>query len=82
VEDIFRGALDAKPVDSGENLVVLFPQDAGVFYLPDHAPGRLAATNPAQTYVDLLNSGGRGVEAAESLLEQRLRPAWSTETPR
>ena len=30
-----------------------------------------------QTYVDLANSGGRGEEAAEAILQQRLKPAWS-----
>ena len=28
----FQAALEAKPVDSGENLIVLIPDDAGVFY--------------------------------------------------
>lgn len=76
LEEAFRTQVQAKPVDSGENLVVLFPEDEGVFYLPDRGPDRLGATNPVQTYIDLLHSGGRGVEAAAALLEQRLLPAW------
>jgi hypothetical protein len=78
-EGAFRAALEAKPVDSGANLVLLFPDDAGVFYRLERGPDRLPATNPVQTYVDLLHSGGRGEEAAEALLEQRLRPAWKGE---
>lgn len=76
--DHFREVAEAKPVDSGENLVVLVPYDAGVFFSPeitaedDHLP----CTNPVQTYVDLWHSGGRGREAAEALLEQRLKPVW------
>ncbi len=75
----FEELLEAKPVDSGENLVVLIPDDDGVFYLPD--AGRMsdrwmACTNAVQTYIDLSHSGGRGEEAAEALLEQRLKPAW------
>jgi hypothetical protein len=75
-EDEFREAVEAKPVDSGENLVVLIPDDDGVFYLQEGEAGRLASTNPVQTYVDLSNCGGRGEEAAEALLEQNLKRAW------
>ncbi len=68
-----------KQVDSGENLVVLIPADEGVFYLTDRSPAnphRMASTNLVQTYVDLAHCGGRGEEAAEALLDQRLKPAW------
>ena len=67
---------------SGENLVVLIPNDEGVFYLGDGgmvSDHRLACTNAVQTYVDLWHCGGRGQEAAEALLEQRLKPAWKAE---
>ncbi len=68
---------EAKPVDSGENLVVLVPEDDGVFYLGDSVgEGRMRATCAVQTYADLCHSGGRGQEAAEALLNQRLIPAW------
>lgn len=70
-------ALDAKPVDSGENLVVLVADDLGVFYKAEIKPGRMACTNAAQTYVDLAHAGGRGDEAAQAILQQRLKPAWS-----
>lgn len=40
----------------------------------------MACTNPVQTYVDLSRCGGRGEEAAEALLEQKLKPAWSQYT--
>jgi len=63
-------------VDSGENLVVFIPADNGVFYLQEGGTGRLACTNPVQTYVDLFHCGGRGDEAAEALLEQNLKRAW------
>jgi hypothetical protein len=68
---------EAKPVDSGENLVVLLPEDDGVFYLGESVgEGRMRATCAVQTYVDLWHSGGRGQEAAEALMNQRLIPAW------
>jgi rhodanese-related sulfurtransferase len=71
--------VEAKRVDSGENLVVLIPDDDGVFYLGDGGTmgdNRMRCTNVVQTYVDLCHSGGRGGEAAEALLNQRLKPEW------
>jgi len=59
--------------------VVLFPDDDGVFYLCDGGTvgdNRLPCTNLVQTYVDLWHCGGRGKEAAEALLEQRLKAEW------
>ena len=75
-EGEFRNVAEAKPVDSGENLVMLIPHDDGVFYLREAATCRLSSTNPVQTYVDLCYCGGRGEEAAEALLEQNLKRAW------
>lgn len=75
----FEELLEAKQVVSGENLVVLVPHDDGVFYAPDvvtSGAARLGCTNVVQTYVDLCQCGGRGAEAAEALLDQRLKPAW------
>ncbi len=63
-------------MDSGENLVVLIPDDPGVFYLQESDGDRLVCTNPVQTYVDLWHCGGRGKEAAQALLEQKLKPEW------
>jgi hypothetical protein len=81
LEEKFASATEAKVVDSGENLMVLLPNDAGVFYLADAEAGRLACTNPVQTYVDLWHCGGRGREAAEALLEQKLKPEWKLRRP-
>lgn len=71
-----REALEAKPVESGENLVLLLPADDGVFYRHEQKDGGLGCTNPVQTYLDLRHGAGRGDEAAEAILEQRLKPAW------
>jgi hypothetical protein len=71
--------VEAKRVDSGENLVVLIPDDDGVFYSGDGVTmgdNRMSCTNAVQTYVDLYHCGGRGEEAAEALLNQRLKPEW------
>lgn len=75
----FEKLVEAKRVDSGENLVVLIPDDDGVFYLGDGGmmgDNRMSCTNAVQTYVDLYHCGGRGEEAAEALLNQRLKPEW------
>jgi hypothetical protein len=78
----FAEMVQAKPVDSGENLVVLKPSDEGVFFQADGGASgehRMRCTNVVQTYVDLWHCGGRGQEAAEALLEQRLKPEWAGE---
>jgi len=75
--DEFAEVAEAKRVESGENLVVLIPDDAGVFYMGDHDSGtRLSCTNPVITWLDLRHAGGRGDEAAEAILNQCLKPAW------
>ena len=75
-EEKLMKQLDAKAVDSGANLRILVPEDKGVFFKCHRAEGRLRVTNPLQTYVDLMHSGGRGAEAAEAILRQCLQPAW------
>lgn len=76
LEGEFCRRAEAKPVDTGDNVVVLTPNDDGVFYQRDEGASRLPATNLVQTYVDLWHSGGRGQEAAEALLEHRLKSEW------
>ena len=75
-EEEFATTLEAKSVDSGENLAVLSPEDSGVFYLQEADANGLTCTNPVQTYVDLGYCGGRGEEAADALIEHHLKPAW------
>jgi len=75
----FEEMVQAKRVDSGENISVLVPNDLGVLYYPggyNEQKHPLPCTIPVQTYVDLWHCGGRGREAAEALLEQSLKPAW------
>ena len=82
VLDTVVGYTGAKEVESGENLVVLVPDDLGVFvsFSDDGTPcageRRPHCTDPVQTYVDLRHCGGRGEEAAQAVLEQKLLPAW------
>jgi hypothetical protein len=75
--DDFEEMVRAKRVDSGANIVVLIPEDDGVFYENQFRMGRsLGRTNPVQTWLDLKHAGGRGEEAAEAIMEQCLKPGW------
>jgi Transcriptional regulator, AbiEi antitoxin, Type IV TA system len=79
--DMVVNQLQAKEVDSGENLVLLVPDDSGVFIVFDAdsyvGETSIRSTDPVQTYVDLFHAGGRGEDAAKAVLEQRIRPAWA-----
>jgi hypothetical protein len=71
------GRIRSQAVDSGENVVVLIPDDDGVFYMANAGyvgEHRMPCTQPVQTYVDVFHCGGRGQEAAEAALEQRRKP--------
>jgi hypothetical protein len=77
LEEKFKATVDAKLVDSGENMVVLLADDASVLYHLDARANGLSCTNAVQTYIDLIHAGGRADEAADAVLQQRLKPAWS-----
>ena len=64
-----------KPVDSGGNVVLLEPYDAGVFDGARDLYG-MRAVSPVQLYLDLRSMPGRGEEAAEEILVRELRPSW------
>jgi len=68
-------ALKVKPVTSGANLTLLEPYDEGVFYDAYHRDG-ISVVSPVQLYLDLRALSGRGEDAAEFLLDSRLRPEW------
>lgn len=75
----FEKVAEAKEVESGGNMEVLIPRDRGVYAFSDGGrmgEGRMGCTNVVQTYVDLWHCGGRGQEAAEAILDQRLKPEW------
>ena len=77
--DAFKRVAEASAVDTGANIVVLIPEDAGVFAGKQIThPAGIPCTHPIQTYIDLKQAGGRGDEAAEALLEQRIKPAWKS----
>jgi hypothetical protein len=64
-----------KPVPSGANFTILRPYDDGLLYGVRKVGGETVVSD-VQLYLDLAGYKGRGEEAAQFLLEQRLRPQW------
>jgi hypothetical protein len=80
-EDELRAALGLKPVDTGPNLVLMQPYDKGVFYgARDVGTADFSGkvVSDEQLFIDLTSYKARGEEAADFILEQRLRPKWQT----
>ena len=71
-----REALQAKPVESGSNLTVLIAPDRGYLAGAKDEDNAGICTHPLQTYVDTWHAGGRGEEAAQAVLDRRLKPLW------
>jgi len=67
--------LGLKEVTSGPNVTMLTPYDEGVFYGAREMNG-LNVVSDVQLYLDLKNYQGRGEEAAQYILENRMKPAW------
>jgi hypothetical protein len=71
----FLQEIDGKEVESGANVQVILADDYVFQNLsPAHSP--IPCTSPVQTYWDLIASGGRGEEAADTILEECLLPQW------
>lgn len=68
-------SIGLKPVSSGPNVTLLSPYDEGVF-LGSKPFDDIVVANPVQVYLDLKNYRGRGEEAAETLLNQVIKPQW------
>ena len=64
-----------KIVDSGANFTLPWPFDEGVFY-GARTIDQDRVVSDVQLYLDLMESKGRGEEAATAILEQKLRPRW------
>jgi len=75
VKDVMN-ALEAKIVDSGDNIVLLVPPDEGMLVEAEERGKKLACTHPIQTYLDVSKQSGRGQEAAEAIVDQCLKPEW------
>ena len=66
-------AFDLTPIETGANVVLLTPYDDGVFYGARQEQD-VSLASPLQTYLDLHSAGGRGIEAAEELLQKEIVP--------
>lgn len=67
--------LDLKTVSSGANVVFLEPYDEGVFYGCQKINGENIVSD-IQLYLDLRSYKERGEEAADFILNERLRKQW------
>ncbi len=68
-------ALGWKEVPSGPNITILEPYDEGVFYGLQEVNG-MKVVSDVQLYLDLRGYKERGEEAAQFLIENRLRKQW------
>ncbi|MEN0106435.1 MAG: type IV toxin-antitoxin system AbiEi family antitoxin [Pseudomonas sp.] len=72
-----RKSLQLSPSNKGENVTVRVLDDPGLLLdTVQPAPGAFC-TSPVQTYLDLLNAGERGREAADFLRREKL--TWTTQ---
>lgn len=65
--------LNLKEVESGANVMLLFPYDEGVLY-GTQVIGGVRIVSPLQAYLDLKGYRGRGEEAADVLLRDVIKP--------
>lgn len=68
-------SLQFKKVESGANVTILAPYDDGVFYGLQDVKGAQVVSN-IQLYLDLKSYMGRGEEAAQFILDERIKPGW------
>jgi hypothetical protein len=71
-----HATLKATPVESGANLILLVAPDPGYLAAAKEEDRAGPCTHPLQTFLDTWHAGGRGQEAAQAVLERRLRPSW------
>ena len=73
--DLIAKDLNFKEVSTGPNISFLKPYDEGIFYYSQEVNG-VKVVSDIQLYLDLKGYTKRGEEAAEFLLEKRLREQW------
>ncbi len=73
--DFWVPRLGLKRVESGENVFLIRPYDEGVFYGAKNEKG-VPVVSTIQLYLDLKTSGGRGEDAAETLLKEVIEKQW------
>lgn len=74
-EDHLLNFFQFKEVESGANATIFIPYDTGIFYGVTEKEGE-RVVSPVQLYLDLIGFKGRGEEAANSILEEVIKPLW------
>jgi hypothetical protein len=69
-----RQAMGFRETESGENVWLVLPNDAGVFHGSSEREG-IACAHPVQIYLDLKQHPERSAEAAEELRKKLLKPS-------
>jgi hypothetical protein len=69
-------AMTLKSVSRGENIVIYFEPDEGIFLDAQQNKVGIWQTSPIQTYLDLNYLGERAAEAAEFIFQHTILPIW------
>jgi hypothetical protein len=73
--DLLKGSLRLSSASKGENVVVWIPKDRDVYFGSTEQARGICCTSSLQTYLDLMQGGERGREAADHL--RRTTLAWT-----
>lgn len=74
--DVIARDLGLKAVTSGANVVLAFPSDEKTVYYASQDIDGMKIVSPLQAYLDLVGFRGRGDEAAQMILERKVKPTW------
>jgi len=77
--DLVR-CMEAKPVDTGANLILYPTRDESVFFGMRTLSG-MNVVSPFQLYLDLLQVAGRGEDAASEIMAKEIKPLFSRSKP-
>ncbi len=70
--EAWKSLLDLRPAETGGNVLIAEPFDAGVFYRIQTPADQFWVVGNVQLYLDLVSWKGRGEEQAEALRRQKL----------
>jgi hypothetical protein len=73
--DLLKGSLRLSSASKGENVVVWIPKDRDVYFGSTEQARGICCTSSLQTYLDLMQGGERGREAADHL--RRTTLSWT-----
>jgi len=77
--DLVR-CMEAKPVDTGANLILYPTRDESVFFGMRTLSG-MNVVSPFQLYLDLLQVAGRGEDAANEIMAKEIKPLFERSKP-